>query len=91
MTIEIEFFGIPRQRAGVASARLELNALETNLGSVLQLLARQFPKLAEEPWQRGELGANVAANINGERFVRNPSETLRDGDQLLLLSAEAGV
>ena len=44
MSIHVEFYGIPRSRAGTADAAAE----GATLGEVLSHLARQFPDLAAD-------------------------------------------
>jgi molybdopterin converting factor small subunit len=83
--VRVEFFGIPRERAGVA--QLELQA-ET-LGQLLSTLAVQFPSFGEVV-QSGRLSSPFLANLNGERFVSDPATRLTDADSILILSADAG-
>jgi sulfur-carrier protein len=88
MSITVELFGIPRQRAGVAKT----DATGARLGEVVADLARRFPRLAEECFRedRGGLKPGTLANLNGERFVTDPATVLAPGDALLILSADAG-
>ena len=81
----VEFFGVPRERAGVS----ELEVHAPTLGTLLVTLATQLPPLRE--LIVGErLHPSLAANLNGDRFVTDPGTTLRDGDHLLILSADVG-
>jgi len=86
MSITVELFGIPRQRAGVAKTHAE----GTRLDEVLNDLERRFPRLAEECIARGLLQAGTLANLNGQKFVSDPATALTSGDSLLVLSADAG-
>ncbi len=86
MNITVELFGIPRARAGVA--RTEAHG--PRLADVLADLARRFPPLAAECFADGRLRTGYLANLNGQRFVADPSTMLRPGDSLLILSADAG-
>jgi molybdopterin converting factor small subunit len=86
MTITVEFFGIPRQRAGVAATTVQA----AQLGEVLTRLERRFPQLAETCLTEGRLRPGYVANLNGERFVTDPTTPLKPGDSLLILSADAG-
>jgi molybdopterin converting factor small subunit len=81
----VEFFGIPRERAGVSE--LELHA--DTLGELYGVLAARFPALAGLVSAAG-LHPTVAANLNGDVFVRDLTTTLAAGDRLLILSADAG-
>jgi molybdopterin converting factor small subunit len=81
----VEFFGIPRERAGVDS--LEIPA--GTLGQLLVTLKFQIPSFADFMSEDG-LHLAFAANLNGDRFVSDPATPLRDTDRLLILSADAG-
>jgi molybdopterin converting factor small subunit len=83
--VRVEFFGIPRERAGVAE--LELQA-ET-LGQLLATLAVRIPSLGEVV-QCGRLGSPFLASLNGDRFVSDPATKLKETDCVLILSADAG-
>jgi molybdopterin converting factor small subunit len=86
MPITVEFFGIARQRAGVAKS----SALGGSLGDVLTDLARQFPALEKSCINGRRLRTGFIANIGAERFVTSPETPLRDGDTVLLMSLDAG-
>lgn len=85
-TIRVEFFGIPRQRAGLAETNLQADTL----GQALDLLARQFPALGEACLLEGRLREGFLANINGQQFTRDPAAPLAEGDAVLILSADVG-
>ena len=83
--MRVELLGIPRERAGVA----ELDVKADSLGQLLAALTRRFPSFAEliatdqlRPW--------IVVNLNGDRFVSDPSTPLHDNDCVLILSADAG-
>lgn len=83
----VEFYGIPRQRTGVAAT----TAAGTTLGELLLDLSSRFPKFAAECTTRnGELSLQVTANIGGQQFVRDPDTPLAEDDIVLILSADAG-
>ena len=86
MLIEVEFFGIPRARAGVEKA----TAKGECLGDVLADLAASFPDLADACIEGQHLRPGYTANLRGERFVTDPETTLSEGDTLLLLNLDAG-
>ena len=86
MLIEVEFFGIPRARAGVD----KVTASGECLGDVLVDLAARFPDLAEACIDDRHLSTGYTANLGGERFVTDPETTLSEGDTLLLLNLDAG-
>jgi molybdopterin converting factor small subunit len=90
MTLTIEFFGIPRQRTGVVRCELTFAAETITLEQVLAELGRRFPPFANDCSQGGHLAPGYAANLAGERFISDPDTPLHDGDELLILSADAG-
>jgi molybdopterin converting factor small subunit len=86
MRITVEFYGVPRERAGVKT----VTAAGDSLGELLLDVGNQFPQLAAVCLERGRLRPGFAANLNGERFVSDPDTPLGPGDTLLILSADAG-
>ncbi len=86
MTIRVEFFGIPRQRAGVEFIYVEA----TNLREALLAISQQLPEFARACLLDGALAKGCAANLNGDAFISAGDQPLRDGDTLLILSADAG-
>jgi molybdopterin converting factor small subunit len=86
MNVQVEFYGIPRERAGVASATVAA----TRLGDALRQLVAEFPKL-DGCCIRGErLCHGHVANLNGDCFLDDPDTELSGGDQLLILSGDIG-
>jgi molybdopterin converting factor small subunit len=90
MAIRVEFYGIPRQRAGVAQTEVETSAEALSLGQVLAAVGRQFPTVAAECFDAVELKRGFIVNLGGVRFVSRFDEPVRDRDCILLLSADAG-
>ena len=86
MSITVEFFGIPRQRAGVS----QTPATGTRLDEVLADLAKRFPELGHTCFEENHLRAGFVANLDGRRFISDPRTPLHAGDCLLILSADAG-
>lgn len=86
MSIRVELYGIPRERAGTACT----SAAGRRLGEVLSELASRFPRLAETCFAGSQLKAGYVANLNGRQFVSDPRTALEPGDSLLILSADAG-
>jgi len=83
--MQVEFYGVSRQRAGVGS--LEINA--ATLGELLTILSVQVPALSDLI-EGDRLHSALAASLNGDRFVRDPGTPLGEDDCVLLLSADAG-
>jgi molybdopterin converting factor small subunit len=85
----VEFFGVPRERAGRPG--LEMDA-ET-LGQLLTTLAAQIPsfgKFISTDGQGSHLHPAFVANLNGDRFVSDPRTPLAKTDCVVILSADAG-
>ena len=83
--MRVEFFGIPRERAGVD----ELEVQADTLGELFAMLAARSPSLGELV-QSGRLRSPFIANLNGARFVSDPATQLTEADRVLILSADAG-
>lgn len=81
----VEFLGIPRERAGISEIELEA----ATLGEVLGELSARCPGLSELITADG-LHPSLAANLNGDAFVKSLDTRLAAGDRLLILSADAG-
>jgi molybdopterin converting factor small subunit len=83
--MHVEFFGVPRQRAGIAEIDVEADTL----GRLLATLATRMPGLAELI-AVDRLHPSLAASLNGDRFISDPKTPLSDEDCVLILSADAG-
>jgi molybdopterin converting factor small subunit len=90
MSVTVEFFGVPRQRAGTARAVIELDANSARLGDVLLALASKFPELSATCFDGDRLRAGYVANVDGERFILDAETPLGGSESLLILSADAG-
>ena len=86
MSITVELFGIPRERAGVART---VSAGDC-LGDVLADLASRFPRLAESCIDGRHLRSGFTANLAGRCFVTSAETPLMSGDTVLILSLDAG-
>jgi molybdopterin-guanine dinucleotide biosynthesis protein A len=85
--VSVELFGVPRLRAGVG--RLTVSA--GTLGDALAALSRACPALLGSVLTgEGSLHPAYTVNLNGERFTRDPSTPLRDGDAMILLAVDVG-
>ena len=83
--MHVEFLGIPRERAGLAHLEVEAETL----GQLWGTLAMRFPAFGELISARG-LHPSLAANLNGDEFVSDPSIRLAADDHVLVLSADVG-
>jgi molybdopterin converting factor small subunit len=85
-SVTIELFGVPRARAG----RKELVVSAATAGEALAAAVEECPGLGEVCAADRRLAPQYLLSLDGKRFVTDLSETLKAGDRLLLLSADAG-
>jgi molybdopterin converting factor small subunit len=83
--MHVEFFGVPRERAGIS----ELEVHADTLGQLFGALAQRVPSLSEII-QNDRLHPAFVANLNGDRFVADPETRLGTDDCVIILSADAG-
>jgi molybdopterin converting factor small subunit len=83
--MHVELLGIPRERAGIS----ELEVEAATLGQLVGALASRYPRL-RELIAGDRLHPSLAANLNGDEFVSDPSRRLAPHDRLIILSADAG-
>ena len=74
--VTVEFYGVPRQRAG----RAELAVAARTVGEMLEAVERACPRLA----------GHYLLSIDGRQFTSDLEQELQPGDRVLLLSADAG-
>jgi hypothetical protein len=84
--VTVEFFGLPRARAG----RAELTVEAATADKVLTAITEACPALADLHRPDGRLAPHYLLSLDGERFITDLGETLPNGTRLLLLSADAG-
>jgi molybdopterin converting factor small subunit len=84
--MHVEFFGVPRERAGLS--KLEVKA--DTLGELLASLADRIPAFGDFIGESAQLHPAFVANLNGDRFVSDPGTPLAENDFVLILSADAG-
>lgn len=85
IAMQVEFFGIPRERAGLASMEIQAESL----GQLLIALAARIPSL-KDVISTNQLHSSFVASLNGDRFISDPGTPLRENDCVLILSADAG-
>jgi len=86
MPVTIEFFGLPRHRAGVADAQLDA----TTVGEALRQLQNKFSALGELCQNENAARSGYLLNLNGRAFITDLTTPLHSGDTLLLFSADMG-
>ena len=84
--VKIEFFGMPRHRAG----RAEMNVRASTIGEALAAAREACPGLGDLTDDDGELSRHYLLSIDGQVFVRDLLRKLESGTRLLLLSADPG-
>jgi hypothetical protein len=84
--VVIEFYGIPRCRAG----RAELVVSAGTVREALAAIRASCPGLADLCRSDGSLAPHYLLSRDGQRFVTDPNVPLAPGEHLLLLSADAG-
>jgi len=84
--VTIEFYGIPRARAG----RTELVVSAATAGEALALAVSECPGLAGMFRADGRLSPHYLLSLDGQTFITDLAQALPSGARLLLLSAEAG-
>jgi len=80
MHVNVKFFAILRDRAGVGQTSLELPAQAT-VSAAVEALAGQFPHI-RQPLQRAAFAVNHSY-VHGDRI-------LNDGDELALIPPVSG-
>jgi molybdopterin converting factor small subunit len=83
--MHVEFFGVPRQRAGISALEVQADTL----GQLLGTLAARIPSLGEFI-SMNRLHPTFVCNLNGDQFVDDPGTRLGKDDCVLILSADAG-
>jgi hypothetical protein len=84
--VTVEFYGVPRARAG----RREVRVTAATAAEALAGVARVCPSLARICGENGQLDPQFLLSLDGECFVTDLTQTLESGDRLVLMSADAG-
>jgi len=91
MAIKVEFYGVARLRVGVAELSLPIaKGQGVALKQVLSSIAETLPPFGNDCLERGSLRREFTANLDGQRFIREPDQKIPDGSTLLILSTDAG-
>ncbi len=88
--VRLEFFGVPRQRSGIAAFDVDVDVGTPTLGEVLLAAGKQLPEFGGHCLNGDRLQPGLIANINGRTFTTEPHTLLTDGDAVLILSADVG-
>lgn len=85
VSVTVEFYGVPRRRAG----RAEVRVTGRTVGEVLAAVGRVCPELSNLV-AAGRIDPHYLVSLGGECFVADLHQALRCGDRLLVLSADPG-
>ncbi len=91
MTCTVELFGVARLVAGKREIALTVERGAT-IARVFASLAERVPALSGRVIvaNGSALMDGYACNVNGLEFVRDITVRVKDGDRIVLLSADAG-
>jgi molybdopterin converting factor small subunit len=84
--VTIELYGVPRMRAGREAVDVEAGSL----GEALAALRAACPALAPSVVEGERLSPFYLVAVNGVHLTADAGHPLRDGDVVVLLSADAG-
>jgi molybdopterin converting factor small subunit len=84
--VTVEFYGVPRAQA----RRREVRVAAATAAEALAGVAAMCPALAGVCDKEGQLNPHFLLSLDGEHFVTDLTQTLKAGDRLVLLSADAG-
>jgi|TARA_B100000700_G_scaffold67186_2_gene74316 hypothetical protein len=90
MKIKIEYYGIPRQRVGIASEMLVFDHEQMGIKDIILTIARRHPEFQKHCMDGDEINKNFTVNLNGDKFYQVDDGFAQDGDSLLILSMDAG-
>lgn len=88
MSIEVEFFGIPRLRAGVRRVTMSADQA-TQLSDLFARLHHECPGFAAACLDGNQLRDGFIASIEGEVFT-SQDVLVECGNSVLIMSADAG-
>jgi len=86
VAVTVEFYGVPRLRAG----RAELALQAATVGEALRAVVSTCPRLGDLIGREGRLAGHYLLSLDGRRFVTELGQPLQKGDRLLVLSADSG-
>lgn len=90
MTITVEFFGIPRVRAGLERVSVFPDRESAMLSEVLAEVAEQIPTFATACMSNNKLDDHFLVSVDGEVFVRDHDVLIEEDRTVYILSADAG-
>jgi molybdopterin converting factor small subunit len=90
VSIKVRLFGTARSAAGLTELVIDTPSSSSDR-KLARLIQRSIPKLVGPviDLESGELKTSHTFNLNGLNFI-DGDVTLRDGDEILLFSSQAG-
>jgi hypothetical protein len=82
----VEFFGVPRLRAG----RTELAVPSGSVAELLAAIEKECPGLEGLRQADGGLSPHYLLSLDGHAFLTDWQQEIHPGSRILLLSADAG-
>ena len=86
MPVTVEFYGLPRQRAG----RTEITTVAGTVRDALGAAHAACPNLSGLLTPDGRLNPHYLVSLNGERFVTDLGEVLTGDARVLVMGTDAG-
>ena len=88
--VQVEFFGIPRRRTGIASIAVPCDTSSVTLAEIFGWLEARFPDLQQDCIRENVLLPSCIVNLNAQEFVQDSSKQVTCSDTVILMSADAG-
>jgi molybdopterin converting factor small subunit len=86
VVVTIELDGLPRIHAGIEAVAVEARSL----GEAFAALGRACPALSPQVVEGERLMPSYVVAVNGAQVILDARHPLRDGDVLVLFSADGG-
>ena len=90
MAITVEFFGIPRVRAGLERVVVLPDRNSAMLSEVLEHVADQLPTFADGCMTDKKLDDHFLVSLDGEEFIHEGDALIQENRTVYILSADAG-
>jgi len=90
MAITVEFFGIPRVRAGLERVVVLPNRSSAMLSEILEHVASQLPTFADACMTNNKLDDHYLVSLDGEEFIHEGDALIEENRTIYILSADAG-
>lgn len=85
-SVTVEFYGIPRERAGCGEVTVAPGPLQT----ILEEVQRLCPRFTDLRTAHGGISPHYRVSLDGQRFLTDVAEFLPGASRLIVLSADMG-